>query len=166
MKRTAIKRKRGKPRRNDGRVKHDRIKPKATGTTSEEADYLKFIVELGCLVCGGHANKHHVMSAPGKVKRRDHRFVAPLCYTHHQGCRKDGSVHGLGSEAAFYEFWGFDLVGWCISAWEYRDDRQNDFWVDSVTDCRNLAYPILKDIEIGRGAIRTNKQLNPASNQR
>ncbi len=70
------------------------------------------------------------MKAPGKVRRRDHRFIAPLCGDHHQG---DDGVHGLGSEAAFLARHGVDLVAWCVMAWELRDAADAAFWRDGVT---------------------------------
>jgi hypothetical protein len=55
------------------------------------------------------------MHAKGKIRRRDHRYTAPLCQEHHQG--KMG-VHGLGSEAKFKEVYGVDLAEWAEREWE------------------------------------------------
>jgi hypothetical protein len=112
------------------------MKPKATGKTSEERSYHGWLASLGCIACGRPAEVHHVMHAPCKQKRRDHRFAVPLCAAHHRG--KTG-VHGLGSEAAFLALWGIDLVGWCIEAWGQRNALDGPFWQDSVTQCRNAA---------------------------
>ena len=114
---TPLKPKRDKPRRREGRVTHKRMKPKATGKTTEEARHVEHVASLGCLICGKPAEVHHVMHAPGKSKRRDHRFIAPLCPDHHRG--NDG-VHGLGSEKAFLALWGVDLVKWARGAWAMR----------------------------------------------
>lgn len=136
MRRTPLKAKRDKPRRDEGRVPHQRIKGRATAETAEEARFGKFVKSLGCLICGRPAHRHHLMHAPGKTKRRDHTLVAPLCHEHHQG---NEGVHGLGSEAAFRDRWGVDLVGWSMAAWSLRDALDDPFWLDSVTRCRKAA---------------------------
>lgn len=149
LRRSPLKAKRDTPRRNEGRVTHGRIKPKATGKTTEEARFLELVAGLGCLICGKPASVHHIMHAPGKLKRRDHRFVAPLCLDHHQG---DEGVHGLGSEAAFRDLWGVDLVGWAMAAWSYRTYPDAPFWTDSVTRCRGIAMQRILSNKVGRGA--------------
>lgn len=136
MRRTPLKAKRETPRRNEGRVQHARVKPKATGKTGEEARHLERVASLGCLICGAPANVHHVMHAPGKEKRRDHRFVVPLCREHHQG---NTGVHGVGSERAFQALWGVDLVLWSMEAWSLRNFPGASFWSDGVTRCREVA---------------------------
>ncbi|MGL5735474.1 MAG: Ref family recombination enhancement nuclease [Beijerinckiaceae bacterium] len=115
MKRAPIKAKRDKPRRNEGRVLHIRMKPKTKAVpTADEKKHMDRVAALGCLVCGGQASLHHVMKALGKVRRRDHRFVVPLCREHHQG---DKGVHGLGSEKAFTALYGIDLAIWAETEW-------------------------------------------------
>ena len=116
LRRSPLNAKRVTPRRNEGRVAHVRIKPKAKAApTAKEKRHMDRIASLGCLKCGKPASLHHLMKAPGKVRRRDHRFVVPLCRDHHQG---DEGVHGLGSEAAFKERHGIDLIAWGVAAWE------------------------------------------------
>lgn len=149
LRRAPLKAKRDKPRRNEGRVQHKRIKPKATGKTAEEARFIELVAGLGCLICGKPASVHHIMHAPGKAKRRDHRFIAPLCRDHHQG---DEGVHGLGSEAAFRALWGVDIVGWAMAAWSYRAYPDAAFWMDSVTRLRGIAAKRLLNHKVGRGA--------------
>ena len=85
--------------------------------TKVEAAHIARIAAMGCLVCHGPASVHHIMHAPGKATRRDHRFIAPLCREHHQD---RWGVHGLGSERAFHEHYGIDLVSWAASQWEKR----------------------------------------------
>lgn len=143
---TPIRAKRPTPRRNEGRIQHKRMKPKATGMTTEERLHIAFVRSLGCLICGASAEAHHIMHAPGKSKRRDHRFVVPLCHIHH---RTDVGVHGLGSEDAFRTFWGVDLVGWSIAAWPYRNSPDAPFWTESVTRWRGVARPKLMSIKGG-----------------
>lgn len=94
---------------------YTRIKPKAkVAPNAAEQVYFDRLVRLGCLVCGGAASIHHVMKAAGKVRRRDHRFVTPLCWAHHQG---DLGVHGLGSEAAFERMYDIDLAARAKELW-------------------------------------------------
>lgn len=153
LRRTPLKAKRATPRRNEGRVQHGRMKRRAVSKTAEEARHLKLVAGLGCLICGAPASVHHLMHAPGKERRRDHRFVAPLCPIHHQGDEKDGAVHGLGGEAQFYAHWGVDLVAWAVEAWRWRDEPEAAFWPYSVTRCRAVARPVLlRHRFIGRGA--------------
>lgn len=115
VKRSPLKPRRDKPRRNEGRVQHGRMKPKAKAApNADEARHMDRLAQMGCLVCGKPASLHHVMKARGKVRRRDHRFVAPLCREHHQG---DKGVHGLGSEEAFKALYGIDLVMWAETEW-------------------------------------------------
>lgn len=159
LRRTPLRAKRPTPRRNEGRVRHERIKPTRTGKTAEEARYLDLVAGLGCLICGAPANVHHIMHAPDKVKRRDHRRVAPLCREHHQG---DTGVHGLGSEEAFLAFWGVDLVRWASDAWEHRNAPDAPFWRDSVTRCREIALPRLLGQKGGRGARKDDRRASPA----
>lgn len=95
---------------------YGRIKPKAKSqpNVAEQAHWDR-VVRLGCLVCGGPANLHHIMVMPGKIRRRDHRFVVPLCQRHHQG---DFGVHGLGSEAAFKRMYDIDLAVRAKELWD------------------------------------------------
>jgi hypothetical protein len=69
--------------------------------------HLSAVADMGCLVCGGPAQIHHIMHAPGKVTRRDDRWIVALCRAHHQD---RWGVHGLGSERAFAEHYGIDLL--------------------------------------------------------
>lgn len=131
LRRSPLNPRRATPRRNEGRVQHERIKPKAKAEpTAEEHRHIERVAALGCLVCRRPANVHHVMKAPGKVRRRDHRFIAPLCADHHQG---NEGVHGLGSEKAFLARWGIDLMTWCLWAWDKRNAPDDSFWTDGVT---------------------------------
>lgn len=66
---------------------------------------------------------HHIMKCPGKNKRRDHRFVAPLIpELHNMG---DKSVHLLGSEEAFKREHGIDLAAWAVEQWEITEKEGN-----------------------------------------
>ena len=92
------------------------MKPKAKiAPVGAEKRHVERIAAMPCLVCGQTANVHHLMKHPDKIRRRDHRFVVPLCKTHHQG---DQGVHGLGSEAKFAARWGLDLAMIASRLWE------------------------------------------------
>jgi hypothetical protein len=162
LRRSPLKAKRDTPRRNEGRVQHGRVKGRATDKTAEEARYLGLVASLGCLICGGPANVHHLMHCPDKVKRRDHRRVAPLCRDHHQG---DYGVHGkhCGSERAFLGVWGVDLVRWATAAWEWRNEPDAAFWRDSVTRCRAIAFTALRAIKSERGAPKDEQRRSTRS---
>lgn len=86
-----------------------RRKPARNAPTAEDKAYWDRLPRR-CQACGGRESVvHHLLSeAPGKAKRRDHRFVVKLCpLDHNMG---DSSVHALGSERSFLEVWGVDLV--------------------------------------------------------
>lgn len=113
MKRSPLKAKRDRPRRNEGRVSHGRMRPKASAPPTAEQDryhaWLRETVlhcECGCRQIAECT--HHILSpAPGKVGRRDHWFVVRLANDCHN--LKPNSVHGLGSEAKFMAKRGVDL---------------------------------------------------------
>lgn len=120
MKRAPLKAKRDKPRRNEGRVAHERIKPKGKAApTAEERWHMDRVAALGCCVTGRKdVVIHHIMHMAGKARRRDHRFVVALIpELHNMGPL---SVHALGGEAAFMEQHGVDLVERAIQDWEQR----------------------------------------------
>lgn len=112
MKRSPLRAKRPTPRRNEGRIVHARLKPKASAEpTAEQARYHAHLRATAlCEGCGGRGHHiHHLLaSAPGKTGRRDHWFVVLLCAGCHNG--RSDSVHLLGSEARFLEVHGVDLV--------------------------------------------------------
>lgn len=157
MKRTPLKRKtplrskRAKPRRDEGRVQHKRMRGSGSRPpTAEERRHMDLVASLCCLISGRPAVLHHLMHAPGKERRRDHRFVVPLAPEFHNG--GDGSVHALGSEKAFEEMWGVDLIGWGITAWSYRDQPEAPFWTRSVERCRAIALPKLIEYQRRAGS--------------
>jgi hypothetical protein len=138
MRRSPLKPKRDKPRRNDGRVQHQRIKEKSSrGPTAEEVRHRERIREIGCLVCGRPAETHHVIACGDwKEKRRDHRVLVPLCSEHHRG---PTGAHGL-SESGFAARYGIDLLAWGIGAWEKREALEDSFWTHHVTSLRAIAF--------------------------
>lgn len=116
LRRSPLNRRREKPRRNEGRVKQTRMKRKAKiAPAGPEKRHMDRVGEMPCLICGGQTNIHHLMKHPDKIRRRDHRFIVPLCQEHHQG---NEGVHGLGSEAKFTERWGIDLAMIASRLWQ------------------------------------------------
>lgn len=117
MKRTPLKRtgfiksKRTKPRRNEGRVQHGRIKPKVGAkATAEQKRYHEWVRAKGCLVTGGPATIHHVTSDGHKRISRSHWLVVPLRADLHQIIwDSKNSVEALG-HAGFTEKYGVDLL--------------------------------------------------------
>jgi hypothetical protein len=72
------------------------------------------IAALGCLVCGGDAEVHHVTGYADKPGRfsRDDWLVTPLCPAHHRIDEKAAfptSVQGL-THQGFYDEYGIDLL--------------------------------------------------------
>lgn len=53
-------------------------------TKAEEA-HLNRVAELGCIICGGMAEIHHLRTGMGIGQRNDHFNVLPLCFLHHRG---------------------------------------------------------------------------------
>tara|TARA_R110000824_G_scaffold401790_1_gene616412 strand:- start:1994 stop:2386 length:393 start_codon:yes stop_codon:yes gene_type:complete len=118
MKRSPMKQKRDKPRRNEGRIQHKRMKPKARRPATKEEDaHIDRLCKLPCIVPGCFAAPvyHHIMHMNGKDCRRDHRYGANLCPDHHN--MGNQSVHLLGGEKAFLTHHGVDLVKYAIEQW-------------------------------------------------
>ena len=50
-----------------------------------EREYLDKVAALGCLICGNHADIHHVRQGMGMAQRAPHiGGTIPLCKLHHQ----------------------------------------------------------------------------------
>lgn len=112
MRRSPLNPKRDRPRRNEGRVQHKRLRRKASAPpTAEQERYHLHLRGLGkCEACGATVDLviHHILGrVPGKQGRRDHWFVVLICAPCHNG-RAD-SVHGLGSEEKFLAVHYVDL---------------------------------------------------------
>lgn len=55
--------------------------------TRAEMEHHDAVAELGCRICKGPAEIHHLKHDPitgQHLTRRDHRFVIPLCPMHHR----------------------------------------------------------------------------------
>ena len=81
--------------------KFDRIKPKLVKQPAHKSR----VAGLGCVVCRGPAEIHHVRTGN---QARDDRRVVGLCAGHHR-LNKD-AFHKLGSNEAFFKVHGIDLV--------------------------------------------------------
>lgn len=118
MLRKPLNRKREAPRRNEGRVQHDRIRPKASAKPSaEEKRHLGRVAGMGCLVCGAPAEAHHVHSDGAQRITRSPRRVTPLCSIHHR--TGPDAVHVL-SHSGFTERHGIDLLAVADQLWNER----------------------------------------------
>jgi hypothetical protein len=111
------------PRRNEGRVKQERMKPKHTEPNAEQKRYWDSLVPY-CVNCGKpDAVIHHIMEdCAGKEYRRDHWFVVRLCAKCHN--MDKASVHLNGKrESGFKAIHNCDLV-WLanrnLTGWKAR----------------------------------------------
>ena len=78
-----------------------RIKPKL----AKQPAHKNRVAGLGCLVCNGPAEIHHVRTG---LQARDDRRVVPLCAGHHR--HNADAFHQLGSAELFRKVHGIDLV--------------------------------------------------------
>lgn len=105
---------------------HNRIKDtKKRAMNAVERFHVKRLVNMGCLVCRSAACYHHEKLCPGA--KRDHRYGAPLCPTHHQYGPK--ARHNMSRED-FNEMLGFDLLQWAKDQWSiteelWRNENEN-----------------------------------------
>ena len=166
LRRSPLKPKREKPRRNEGRVTHGRMKEKASrDPNTEERAFHKLVRSVGCLVCGRPATIHHVTSDGHKRIARSHERVTPLCPQHHQKVfdPKDAdpiSVEGL-THAGFTARYGVDLLKWATDAWERRETPEHPFWSDGVTRLREVARGSELKHKAAGERERTNKRAQP-----
>lgn len=113
-----LKKRRDRPRRDDGRIRHRRLKPKpGAAPTAAERRHIACVAAMPCLVCGAPATVHHVTSDGFKRIRRSPRRVVPLCPCHHQiQWGPKGSVEALG-HAGFTAAYGIDLLAEADRLW-------------------------------------------------
>ena len=52
--------------------------------TKKESKYMGMVADLGCLICGGEAEVHHIRLGQGMGQRADNYLTAPLCPFHHR----------------------------------------------------------------------------------
>lgn len=127
MKRTPLRRKTPLAQRSaTPKAKHvertaqlGRMKRKRVSKTALEARHLARIAAMPCCVTGKRpVEVHHLMKAPGKRTRRDHRWVVPLHYLEHRGAT---GIHGLATEAKYEAHHGLVdgyLIAWAAREWE------------------------------------------------
>jgi len=98
--------------------------PKPAATKAERA-YMAHMATLPCLGCGKWpVEVHHILqSMAGKITRRDHRYVVPLCSDCHRG---RWGVHGIGSERGFMARTGIDLTTEAERLWQKWSDECGD----------------------------------------
>lgn len=119
MRRTPLRSKRPTPRRNGGRITHERMKPKssAKAKSADEKRHMDRVAKMPCLVtgCNNGVQVHHVVSDGLKRITKTHKRVVPLCSMHHA----DGpqAVHRIG-HARFTEIFGIDLLAMADQLWE------------------------------------------------
>lgn len=84
------------------------------------------VAELGCLVCGGEAEIHHVTGHADRMGRlpRSNQLVTPLCPLHHRGVGEKAplfvSVQSL-NHRGFYQEHGIDLLKEAQAFWEISE---------------------------------------------
>lgn len=120
MKRSRLSPKRVTPRRNEGRVSHNRIKPKASAPPDQqERAFMAHVATLPCLVCGAQPVTVHHVTAPvhgGRISR-SHKRIAPLCPRHHHvQFGPTESVEALGHRG-FHLSHGIDLLAEADRLW-------------------------------------------------
>lgn len=83
------------------KVPHLRLKPRL----AKQQAHKNRVAGLGCVVCRGPAEIHHVRTGN---QARDDRRVVGLCAGHHR--HYPDAFHNLGSAAKFLEVHEIDLV--------------------------------------------------------
>ena len=116
MRRTPIKQKRDKPRRNEGRVVQNRMKPKLTDKNALHRRFHDYVATLPCIGCGARpVHVHHVISDGNQRLTRNHELVLPMCEPCHQsgeialhriGTRAWNGMHGIEQHIEAAKLWG------------------------------------------------------------
>jgi len=88
---------------------------KSKAPTAIERRHMDRVAQMGCLVCGGEAAIHHIISNGYHRITRTHRLIAPLCPRHHQ---HGPEVYHEISDAGFRELHGIDLYPWAVTEWD------------------------------------------------
>ena len=70
--------------------------------TAKQKRHFQRLVELGCIICRGPAQIHHIGTHMGGG--RDHDRVIPLCHLHHTGGEYGVAIHA--SKAKFESIFG------------------------------------------------------------
>lgn len=91
--------------------------------TAAEQRHFNRVGEMGCLVCGGPAEIHHVTSDGFGWIGRSHRRVVPLCPYHHR--IGSDAVQEL-SHAGFRDRYGIDLLEEAERLWREGSNGDTD----------------------------------------
>lgn len=121
LRRSPLKAKRDTPRRNEGRVAHERMRRKSSDKGAAERKHMDRVAAMPCCGCGARdVQVHHVISDGYKRLTRDHRRVVPLCIVCHVSGRE--AVHAIG-HAEFTRITGIDLL-----------QLSDDLWSETVAE--------------------------------
>lgn len=93
--------------------------PKKRATAAERR-HMNRLADMGCLVCGGPAEIHHVTSDRFKRITRSNKRTVPLCPWHHR--LGEDAVERI-SHAGFYKRFEIDLLEWADEQWEISNDQ-------------------------------------------
>jgi hypothetical protein len=91
-----------------------RIKPRR----AKQPKHVARVAGMGCLVCSGPAEIHHVRTGN---QARDDRRVVPLCAGHHR--HNADAFHNLGSADLFHKVHGINLVQEAERQWDISVDE-------------------------------------------
>jgi len=91
---------------------------KKSATKLEKA-HLTRIAEMGCLVCGGPAGIHHLLSK----RPRNHRWAIPLCPRHHLQQFGEEALHYDGNEKRWFKKHGINAEEWAEREWEISNGQ-------------------------------------------
>lgn len=95
--------------------KTKRIKPKVVRPPSAfERRHMNRLRDMGCVICGGEPEMHHITSDGSKRITRSWKRVMPLCPDHH---RTGGEAVERISQEAFNALHDIDCLAWVDQAW-------------------------------------------------
>lgn len=61
--------------------------------TKDERNHLERVARLGCIICGGDAEIHHIRTGCGMSQRASNYHVIPLCAFHHRQGPFGDAIH-------------------------------------------------------------------------
>ena len=71
--------------------------------TKAEREYMGRVAELGCAICGGFAEVHHITTGVGMGQRASHYETIALCPEHHRTGGHGVAIHaGIKTWEALY----------------------------------------------------------------
>jgi hypothetical protein len=60
--------------------------------TAKQKRHFARVAALNCIICGNHAQIHHIRTGQG-MGQRDHDATIPLCVYHHLGGSNHPAIH-------------------------------------------------------------------------